>query len=109
MGRRRHLSEEAWESQVLDTFMPRGRLLQVPAQRKKRLVILRWLADLFRPAERYPEPVVNDVLRRYHDDVATLRRLLVDEELFQRRAGLYWRAGTLPYPPLNRPSTATGA
>ncbi|MDR0358503.1 MAG: DUF2087 domain-containing protein [bacterium] len=106
MGRRhRRLSQEDWESMVLDTFMPRGRLVQVPAQRKKRLVILRWFADLFRPAQRYPEPVVNDVLRRYHDDVATLRRLLVDEELFQRRAGLYWRAGTLPYPPLRRAST----
>jgi hypothetical protein len=87
---------ETWEEKVLATFLPQGRLVQVPARRKKRLVVLRWLADHFRPAERYSEAQVNDLLRRYHEDVATLRRLLVDEELMQRDRGLYWRAGTLP-------------
>jgi hypothetical protein len=76
--------------------MDRGRLIQIPAKRKKRLVVLRWLADHFRPAERYSEAQVNDVLRRYHEDVATLRRAMVDEELMQRGSGFYWRAGTLP-------------
>ena len=87
-----------FESRVFAAFMEAGRLKQLPAKRKKRLVVLRWLADHFRPAERYPESTVNEVLRRYHDDVATLRRSLIDEELMQRQAGLYWRAGTLPRP-----------
>jgi hypothetical protein len=77
--------------------MPQGRLIGLPARRKKRLLVLGWMADLFRPAERYTEAQVNDVLGRYYDDVATLRRWLVDEELMQRRGGLYWRAGTVPY------------
>ena len=81
---------------MLATFMENGRLKQVPARWKKRRVVLRWLADHFRPAERYPEALVNDILRRYHDDFALLRRLLVDEELMHRKAGVYWRAGTLP-------------
>jgi hypothetical protein len=87
---------EPWEERVLATFLDRGRLVQIPARRKKRLVVLRWLADHFRPAERYTEAQVNDLLRRYHEDVATLRRLMVDEELMQRGRGMYWRAGTLP-------------
>jgi hypothetical protein len=87
---------DRWEEQVLATFLDRGRLVQIPARRKKRLVVLRWLADHFRPAERYTEAQVNDLLRRYHEDVATLRRLMVDEELMQRDRGLYWRTGTLP-------------
>ena len=35
---------------------------------------------------------------RYHDDPAYLRRLMVDEELMHRYAGVYWRAGTMPHP-----------
>jgi hypothetical protein len=90
------VSSQTWEERVLATFMERGRLTQIPAKRKKRLVVLRWLADHFRPAERYSEAQVNDLLRRYHEDVASLRRAMVDEELMQRSHGLYWRAGTLP-------------
>src|SRR4030081_2465595 len=78
--------------------MEGGRLKQIPGRRKKRLVILRWLADHFRPAERYTEAQVNDILLRYHDDPAYLRRLMVDEELMHRYGGLYWRAGKLPPP-----------
>jgi len=73
-----------------------GRLLGIPAQRKKRLVILRWLAEEFQPGRRYPEPEVNQVIGRRHLDFATLRRLLVDEELMQRRSGVYWRTGSVP-------------
>jgi hypothetical protein len=89
---------EPWEDRVLAIFVRGGRLQQIPARRKKRLVVLRWLADHFRPAERYTEAQVNEILLRYHEDSASLRRLMVDEELMQRRDGLYWRAGTLPFP-----------
>ncbi|TMF86429.1 MAG: DUF2087 domain-containing protein [Chloroflexi bacterium] len=77
--------------------MPDGRLISIPAKNRKRRVILAWLAEHFRPAQRYPESTVNEVLGRYHSDYASLRRYLVDEELMQRQDGLYWRAGTLPY------------
>jgi hypothetical protein len=33
------------------------------------------------------------VLRRFHPDVAALRRYLVDEGFLDREAGVYWRAG----------------
>lgn len=92
-------TDDAWEQRVLANFMEAGRIKQIPARRKKRRVVLQWLAEHFRPAERYPEAQVNDILRRYHEDFALLRRLLVDEELMQRQAGAYWRAGTLPHRP----------
>ena len=90
--------KEPWEQRVFASFMQGGRLKQIPARRKKRLVILRWLADHFRPAERYTEAQVNEILLRYHDDPAYLRRLMVDEELMHRYSGIYWRAGTMPHP-----------
>jgi hypothetical protein len=79
---------------VLRAFMNRdGRLLTVPAKRAKRLVVLDHLAQLFEPGERYPEPEVNRRLRAVHDDVAMLRRYLVDEGFLAREAGFYWRSG----------------
>lgn len=83
---------------MLRTFLVRGRLVSFPARRAKRLVVLRWLAGHFRPAQRYTEAQVNSVLHRYHPDVASLRRWLVDEEFMQREGGggAYWLTGTLP-------------
>ncbi|MDP9233795.1 MAG: DUF2087 domain-containing protein, partial [Actinomycetota bacterium] len=41
----------------------------------------------------YEEREVNRILKRYHDDYATLRRYLVDEGFLSRDAGKYWRTG----------------
>ena len=85
------------DKRVLDNFVdPDGKLNGIPAQRKKRMVILRWLVEDFQPGRRYPESEVNDVIGRRHPDFATLRRHLVDEELMQRRESIYWRTGSVP-------------
>jgi hypothetical protein len=85
------------DQRVLDTFVGRdGRLILIPARRGKRLVVLRWLVEDFQPGVRYPEAEVNGILGRRHSDFATVRRHLVDEDLMQRRDGVYWRTGSLP-------------
>lgn len=88
---------EEWERKVLQDYLDGDdRLKLIPAQHRKRMVILRWLADHFMPGVGYPEKQVNEILSRYHQDRASLRRSLVDEDLMQRDRGTYWRAGTLP-------------
>lgn len=85
------------DDRVLETFVdPGGRLTSIPVQRKKRLVVLRWLVEDFQPGRRYEEREVNQIISRRHPDFAALRRYLVDEELMQRRRGVYWRTGTVP-------------
>jgi hypothetical protein len=85
------------DARVRENFVdPDDRLVSIPAQRKKRMAILRWLAEDFQPGRRYPEAEVNRIISRRHPDFATLRRYLVDEELMQRQRGIYWRAGTVP-------------
>ena len=82
---------------VLENFVDDGgRLLTIPVQRKKRLVVLRWLAEDFQPGRKYDEAEVNRIIERRHPDFAALRRYLVDEELMQRRRGVYWRTGSVP-------------
>jgi len=83
---------EAYERKVLSDFMTAdGRLKSIPNQEKKRQVILRHLVQTFQPGERYPEKQVNELLRRYHEDTAALRRYLVDGGLLAREQGVYWR------------------
>jgi|ERR1700682_1961453 len=88
---------DAFESKVMGSFVGAdGRLQGIPVQRKKRLVILKWLAEEFQPGRRYSEEEVNGIICRRHPDFAALRRHLVDEELMQRSSSVYWRTGSVP-------------
>lgn len=78
---------------TLRNFVSDGRLRQIPVNRTKRRVVLDWLAGRFEPGRTYPERDVNLLLGMAHEDVAALRRHLVDEEFLERRDGFYWRAG----------------
>lgn len=93
---------------MLGTFVEAGRLSAIPAQRKKRMVVLRWLAEDFQPGRPYNESDVNSIIGRRHPDFATLRRFLVDEELMQRSRGTYWRAGSMPHVGYDPPSWPDG-
>ncbi|HEV2757625.1 MAG TPA: DUF2087 domain-containing protein [Actinomycetota bacterium] len=80
-------------SDVLRRFIRNGRLVSIPMARSKRLVILDHLSQEFEPGWRYTEADVNQILGDYHEDVAALRRYLVDEGFMAREAGEYWRTG----------------
>ena len=81
------------KAKVMRSFFRDGRLLQIPTVRTKRLIVLDVLAQEFEPGRRYSESMVNLILGKFHDDVAALRRYLVDEEFMDRESGEYWRAG----------------
>lgn len=83
----------AEEAEVLGRFFTGERLTEIPSARGKRLVVLERLALEFEPGRRYTEPEVNELLGRFNDDYASLRRHLVDEGLLDREAGVYWRSG----------------
>jgi hypothetical protein len=78
---------------VVERFMPDGRLIQMPAKRSRRLVVLDQVSRVFEPGHRYPEREVNVMLRAFWPDHAALRRYLVDEGFLARQDGVYWRAG----------------
>ena len=80
-------------AKILSSFFADGRLTGVPAKLSKRLVVLDELAQSFEPGVRYPERDVNEILRRFHDDYAALRRYLIDASFLSRSEGLYWRSG----------------
>jgi DNA-binding CsgD family transcriptional regulator len=83
-------------TKVVRDFFDGERLKQIPAQRKKRVIVLEHLLARFEPGTDYPERSVNELLRPAHDDVATLRRELVDYGYLNRERGVYRVAASLP-------------
>src|ERR1700737_3322747 len=63
---------EAWQRKVLRDFFEGERLKEIPASRKKRAVVLRWLVRRFTPGLPYREVEVNELLKPAHPDTATL-------------------------------------
>jgi hypothetical protein len=85
---------DAYDKKVIRDYTRRdGSLKTLPAQRKKLEAVLRYVVKAFDVDKRYSEKQVNEILKRYHDDTATLRRELVGFCLMQREGdgGEYWR------------------
>jgi len=81
--------DDAFRVKTIRDFFDGERLKSIPAQRKRRVIVLQYLVERFDPDQAYTEREVNDLLRPAHDDVATLRRELIDYGFMQRDRGIY--------------------
>ncbi|MDX6360585.1 MAG: hypothetical protein QOH37_3639 [Nocardioidaceae bacterium] len=82
------------DERVLRHFLSEdGRLHTIPTKHAKLLVVLDRLAQAFEPGRTYPEAEVNEILGRFHPDVAALRRYLVENDFMTREHNVYWRSG----------------
>jgi DNA-binding transcriptional ArsR family regulator len=85
---------DAYDRKVLNNYLtPDGRLKSFPTQQKKLEAILRYIVEIFEPGVRYSEKQVNQMLARFNEDTARLRRSLVEFRLMERQGGggEYWR------------------
>lgn len=80
-----------YADRVMASFLVDGRLKTIPAQRKKRAIVLEFLARELERGRTYAEKEINAVIGQFHDDFATLRRELVMARLLAREAGVYTR------------------
>jgi len=90
----RSLDLGSYDRKVLrDYLFEDGRLKNIPAQRKKRDVILRHIVREFEPGRRYAETEVNEIIGRFHEDYATIRREFIMRRMMDREGGGgdYWR------------------
>ncbi len=79
---------------VLKAYLnPDGSIRQIPNQPAKLQIILNYLIQAFAPGSHYTEKEVNQILRRFHEDTAGLRRDLVDAKMLDRISdgSRYWR------------------
>ena len=83
---------DAYRDKVIKTFFKHGRLKQIPSQHKKQRVVMEHIAKEFEPGQRYGELELNRMLVDFNDDVAFLRRAMVDHGIMQRQHSVYWLA-----------------
>ena len=81
--------EENYRKKVIENFFVYGKLKNIPAQRKKRLIILEEIAKAFDFDREYTEREVNIIIADFHDDFCTLRREMVGENILTRNNGIY--------------------
>jgi len=88
----REVDMDAYDQKVVKNFTnPDGTLKTIPGQRKKLLAILLYLLPEFESEKRYQEKEVNQILERFHEDYAQLRRDMIDTGLMKRENGIYWK------------------
>jgi len=76
----------------LARFFRGDRLEVIPRRASDRAAVLGFIAQRFELARDYKEDEVNSLLLSAHDDIAMLRRYLVDAGLLTRASGRYRRA-----------------
>lgn len=86
-------NKTVWDprEKIINNFVKRGRLVQMPAQRKKRIYILEFLLEKFDANRTYTEAEVNDIIQQYYDDFCTVRREFIMEKMMSRKDGKYHR------------------
>jgi hypothetical protein len=82
---------EAGDRRVLSAFVDGEELKKIPDSLKKRMVVLKWLANKFDPGVDYSEAEINARIKRHHPDTATLRREMIQFKFMHRDHGIYRR------------------
>lgn len=83
--------DEQYRKKVVDAFFEYGKLKAIPAQRKKKRIILEVIVQAFAHGKIYSEREVNIIIADFHDDFCTIRRDMIAEGLLGRDKTGYWR------------------
>ncbi|RAR43446.1 DUF2087 domain-containing protein [Paenibacillus sp. MDMC362] len=85
-------ASEAYKTSVLRNFLTKeGTLRSIPAQYKKKLVILEYLVEQLEAGKEYPEKDINSFIKHYHADYATIRREFIIHQYMSRDHEIYIR------------------
>ncbi|MCM3132083.1 metalloregulator ArsR/SmtB family transcription factor [Paenibacillus polysaccharolyticus] len=81
---------ETLKTSIMRNFFSKdGRLRQIPAQYKKKLVVLEYLVEQLEFGRKYSEKEINTFIQEYHEDFATLRREFIMHQFMYREDGVY--------------------
>ncbi|CAM3484981.1 metalloregulator ArsR/SmtB family transcription factor [Brevibacillus invocatus] len=90
-GERGEENKMAVESiQVIRSFFTaEGKLKQIPAQRKKKLIVFEHIVRGLKKGHKYTEKEISDYIRQFHEDYATIRREFIMNHYMYREDGVY--------------------
>jgi hypothetical protein len=75
---------------ILQNFILKdGRLKNIPSQRKKRLIVLEHMIKGLEVGRKYIETDLNEYIKKFHEDYATIRREFIMNHFMYRENGIY--------------------
>lgn len=75
---------------VISTFFTtEGKLKSIPAQRKKKLYVFEHIVKGLKKGVKYEEKEINEYIKKYHEDYATIRREFIINHYMYRDNGIY--------------------
>lgn len=66
-----------------------GKLKHVPVQLKKKLIVLQHIVSQLTKGQKYSENEINEFIKCFHDDFATIRREFIMHQLMFRENEIY--------------------
>lgn len=77
------------DSVLRNFFAKDGKLKSIPAQLKKKLIVLEELVSKLEKGKKYTEREINAFIKEFHDDFATIRREFIMHQYMFRENEVY--------------------
>lgn len=81
--------ERMKQSVIKNFFTAAGKLKSIPAQLKKKLIVLEYIVSQLEKDRKYTEKELNEFIKGYHEDFATLRREFIMHQFMFRENEIY--------------------
>lgn len=80
----------SYRQKVISTYFLGGKLLRIPSQYKKRLIVLEEIMKIFEKNRIYLEKEIDLLIEEINEDYCAIRRYFIDERMMRRENGKYW-------------------
>ncbi|WP_028596551.1 metalloregulator ArsR/SmtB family transcription factor [Paenibacillus assamensis] len=77
------------QSVIRNFFTTDGKLKSLPSQLKKKLIVLENIVAKLEYGRKYSEKEINDFIKQFHDDFATIRREFIMHQFMFRENEIY--------------------
>lgn len=81
--------ERMKQSVIKNFFTAAGQLKSVPAQLKKKLIVLEYIVSKLEKGRKYTEKELNEFIKGFHQDFATIRREFIMHQFMFRENEVY--------------------
>lgn len=89
-GEREPEADRQTQDSVIKNFFTRdGKLKSIPAQLKKKLIVLTHMVSMLETGRKYSEKEINEFISGFHEDFATIRREFIMHHFMFREDGVY--------------------
>ncbi|OCA85641.1 ArsR family transcriptional regulator [Bacillus sp. FJAT-27225] len=74
---------------ITNFFTKEGKLKSIPAQRKKKLFVFEHIVQGLEKGRKYKEKELNEYIKKFHEDYATIRREFIINHFMYRENSIY--------------------